>query len=406
MQSELPFNPAPSTVVHIDINSCFATIEQQARPYLRGKPLAVAAYDTPNGVILAPSIEAKRYGIKTGMRVREGRERFPGLIVRTPDALMYRYVHHRFREILGEYTPEVFPKSIDEFVLYVRGTVDIRATAREIKERIRRDVGEWIWTSAGIGPTRFTAKVAAGMKKPDGLTEINHKNFLAQYGRLELLDLHGINLHLQRRLWRAGITTPLAMYRASLQTLKVAFNSVVAHYWYSRLRGWEVDDVEFARRSYGNSYSLPRPLGAPEELTPVLAKLVNKMAFRMRKAGYQAAGVYLSLSYKNGAYFNRQRTLPEALFDTRDIYKAAVKILKMSPYNAPVKKLAVGCFNLRKASGLQLELFEPTGKKFRAMEAFDRANDRWGDFVITTGTMLETEDYVPDRIAFGSPLVA
>jgi DNA polymerase-4 len=87
--------------MHVDLNSCFATIEQQANPLLRGKPMVVAAYDSPNGCVVAPSIEAKRYGIKTGMTVRDARLLYPRVIVRTPDPSKYRYVHLKFRNILG-----------------------------------------------------------------------------------------------------------------------------------------------------------------------------------------------------------------------------------------------------------------------------------------------------------------
>jgi len=97
----LNFNPAPSTILHIDLNSCFATIEQQANPHLRGKPVAVAAYTTPSGCILAPSVEAKRYGIQTGMRVKDGKALYPKLIVIPADPWKYRNVHLALRKILG-----------------------------------------------------------------------------------------------------------------------------------------------------------------------------------------------------------------------------------------------------------------------------------------------------------------
>src|SRR5688572_24295331 len=92
-ENNLFFNPAIPNIMHIDLNSCFASVEQQANPLLRGKPLAVAAYDAPYGAILAPSVEAKLYGIKTGMSVREGRELCPFLVVREPDPPKYRQVH-------------------------------------------------------------------------------------------------------------------------------------------------------------------------------------------------------------------------------------------------------------------------------------------------------------------------
>jgi DNA polymerase IV len=126
----MPFNPNPPTILHIDLNSCFASIEQQADPFLRGKPIAVAAYDSPGGCIVAPSVEAKQYGVKPGMRVKEGRLLCPGLVVLQPDPNKYRAIHLQFKTLLGTYTdritPRITPKSIDEFVLDLQGVPALR----------------------------------------------------------------------------------------------------------------------------------------------------------------------------------------------------------------------------------------------------------------------------------------
>jgi DNA polymerase-4 len=121
----LPINRNLPTIMHVDLNSCFATIEQQANPLLRGKPIVVAAYNSPNGCVVAPSIEAKRYGIKTGMTVRDARLLYPSVIVRTPDPAKYRAVHLQFRKIFTDYSPDVAPKSIDEAVIDFKDTSGI-----------------------------------------------------------------------------------------------------------------------------------------------------------------------------------------------------------------------------------------------------------------------------------------
>jgi len=160
--TELDFNPKCSTILHIDLNSCFATIEQQANPHLRGKPIVVAAYTTPSGCIVAPSIEAKRYGVKVGMKVKEGRLLCPDLIVMEPDPAKYRNVHLAFRKILSDYTNDFNPKSIDEFVLNLGGypalNKGMHSVAREIKQRIKKEIGEWLTVSVGIAPNRFFGK--------------------------------------------------------------------------------------------------------------------------------------------------------------------------------------------------------------------------------------------------------
>src|SRR3954451_21535191 len=192
--ADLPINHNAPIIMHVDLNSCFATIEQQANLLLRGKPIVVAAYDTPNGCVVAPSIEAKRFGIKTGMTVRDARLLYPPVIVRTPDPAKYRYVHLLFRKIFQDYSPDVTPKSIDEAVIDLTDTlclfkgtvVDI---GKEIKRRFRSEIGEWMSCSIGVGPNRFLAKLAASLHKPDGLDAINHANLHDVYAKVKLLDL-------------------------------------------------------------------------------------------------------------------------------------------------------------------------------------------------------------------------
>jgi DNA polymerase-4 len=122
----LALNHNPPTIMHVDLNSCFATIEQQANPLLRGKPMVVAAYNnSPNDCVVAPSIEAKLYGIKTGMTVRDARLLYPPVIVRTPDPAKYRAVHMMFRRIFRDYSPDVTPKSIDEAVIDLTDTLGL-----------------------------------------------------------------------------------------------------------------------------------------------------------------------------------------------------------------------------------------------------------------------------------------
>ena len=405
MEKSLGFNPKPSTIMHIDLNSCFATIEQQANPHLRGKPIAVAAYTTPSGCIIAPSIEAKRYGIKVGMRVKDGKLIYPDLIVLAPDPWKYRNVHLALRSILSDYTDKFVPKSIDEFVLDFEGYPSFNKgmleVAREIKERIKEEIGEWLTVSIGVAPNRFLAKTAASLHKPDGLDEINKGSFKEIYSGLVLTDLCGIKIKNAARLNSMGIYSVLDFYKAPYIRLKAAFESILGYYWYLRLRGWEIDDVAFGRRSYGNSFALPKPLLSVEELSPILSKLVCKMGSRFRHAGYKAQGVHLSLAYRDGSYWHKGLTTSKALFDSRDIYKVALKLLVRSPHRKAVRELAVSVFNLTADSSLQLEFFDDLEKKNRMVGAIDGLNERWGNFVIAPARMINTKDVVMDRIAFG-----
>jgi len=401
----LPFNPKPSTLIHIDLNSCFATIEQQANPLLRGRPIAVAAYTTPSGCILAASIEAKRFGVKTGMRVKDGQRLCPGLVIKDSDPWKYRNVHFKLKRLLSEYTDQLNPKSIDEFILDLEGYPAYRrgmeTIAREMKVRIKAEIGDWLTVSIGIGPNRFLAKTAAGLHKPDGLDEINLNNYHKVYENLTLPDLCGIAHRNTARLNGSGIYTVWDMFNAPISTLKSAFESILGYYWYLRLRGWEIDDVEFGRKSYGNSFALPKPLTTVQELSPIISKLVNKMAHRMRRAGYRAQGIHLSLVYRDLSFWHQGMKTKKVIFESREIYRHIFHILHHCPYQKPVREVAVSCFNLVKEDTVQLDLFGEVVKNEKISQAVDDINEKWGNFVITPARMLGTGDVVIDRVAFG-----
>lgn len=397
----MDFNPQASDILHLDLNSCFATIEQQANPLLRGKPIAVAAYTTPSGCILAPSVEAKRLGIKTGMRVRDGKQLCPDLIVLPPDPWKYRNVHQKLRRLLANYAEKVEPKSIDEFC-FKPVRQDLWSVAREIKQRIRREIGEWLTVSIGIAPNRFLAKLASSLHKPDGLDEINKDNYLKVYASLKLTDLCGIKARNAARLNSVGINTVLDFYRAPCWKLKVAFASICGYYWYLRLRGWEIDDVVFARKSYGNSVALGKNLANPEQLSPILSRLTEKLGTRFRRAGFLARGVHLAISYKDGSFWHKGRLTEKELFDPRDIFKEAVKLLFEAKPQKPVREIAVSCFGLSPAKNFQLNLFTDVSKKEKLTRAVDMINSRWGDLTIGLAQTFKTQNVVLDRIAFGS----
>jgi DNA polymerase-4 len=391
--------------MHVDLNSCFATIEQQANPLLRGKPIVVAAYNSPNGCVVAPSIEAKRYGIKTGMTVRDARLLYPGVIVKTPDPAKYRAVHLMFRRIFRDYSPDVTPKSIDEAVidltdtlcLYKGTVVDL---GKEIKRRFREEIGEWMQCSIGVGTNRFLAKLAASLHKPDGLDVIDHTNVLEVYKRVSLLDLSGINTRFQARLNAYGIFTPMEFYQAPLELLKKqVFQSILGYYWFLRLRGHEIDAIDFKRKSFGNTYALGKQTNDPRELAKLLMKLCEKTGRRLRRAKYSAQGVHVSCVYTDLSWWHIGRKFDVPVYTTRDIYIKALRLLNGSGYTKHVRNLAVSVYDLIPSTSEQLELF--SSRTHAVAEAMDKINDRWGEFVITPALMMGMGDIILDRISFG-----
>jgi DNA polymerase IV len=406
----LAINASEPRILHIDLNSCFATLEQQASPLSRGKPLVVAAYDSPGGCVVAPSIEAKRLGIKTGMNVRDARILCPSVIIRTPHPTIYRDAHMKFRKIFLDYTPDVTPKSIDEAVLdfsrinnqvlFRKSLIDI---GFEIKKRIRGEIGEWVSCNVGIGTNRFLAKTAASLHKPDGLDIITYKNIEYIYSKLTLLDLCGINTRYQARLNVAGIFTPLQFLHADLQKLKKqVFQSICGYYWYLRIRGWEIDSVDFKRKSYGQSYALGKKSDDPEYLSSLLMKLTEKMGRRLRKAQKTARGVHVACGYIDGSWWHRGKTFDEELFTTDELFKKVMLVFNMQPQRKVVRKLDVCCFNLVEANSVQESLFETSRERRREVsKALDSINNKWGEWTIYSARMFGRQKEVIDRIAFG-----
>lgn len=401
----MEFNKAPSLNLHLDLNSCFTSIEQQANPFLRGKPVVVVSYQTRGGCILASSVEAKKLGIKTGMRVFEGQRIYPKLVVLKPDPWKYRNIHLKLKKLLLEYTDDLSPKSIDEFVLNLKDYAAVKASplavAKEIKLRIKEEIGDWLTVSIGLAPNRYLAKIAAGLHKPDGLDEINKDSFLDIYANLKLTDLTGVKFKNAARLNAFGIYSVLDFYRSPIWKIRSAFHSITGLYWHTRLSGYEIDDIEFGRRSFGNSVALGKNISKIEDLSPILARLTEKACSRLRGAGCQASSVHLALVYKNGYSWHKGRKLSGFRFDTRDIYKAAFRLLMEASPASPVLNIAVSLFDLTRFGTLQMGLFEDEARKERLVRSEDLINKRWGDFTIGSVRSFSGAKVVLDRIAFG-----
>lgn len=403
----LLLNHNEPTIMHIDLNSCFAMIEQQANPLLRGKPIVVAAHATPNGCVLAPSVEAKKFGIKVGMTVRDARFLCRQLIVREPDPPKYRDVHIKFRNIFHEYSPKVTPRSIDEAILDFTGTpafnTGLVTIAKEIKQRMRNEIGEWITCSIGIAPNRFLAKTGASLHKPDGLDVITHKNLTQVYESLSLTDLYGINTRYQARLNTYGIFTPLQFLQTDEQTLrKKVFGGIVGYYWYLKLRGWEIEDVEYTRKSYGQQYALQHPTADSKEISRLLMKLCEKMGRRLRRSGNAAQGIHVACIYKNHTHWHRGHKVDTPMYTTQELYKKAQWTLNEQPEVKTITMLAVSCFNLTPSKKSQMSLFDEEEDKLQKIsDAMDTINDRYGEFVITPALMMQMNTEIKDAIAFG-----
>lgn len=407
---DLPINRNKPLTMHVDLNSAYATIEQQANPLLRGKPLVVAAYNSPKGCIVAPSIEAKRYGIKTGMRVMEARLLCRDIIVRTPDPDKYFDVNIRLRHIIKDYTPDFQPKSVDEFVLNFASVQklnpDLIKVAYEIKKRMTEEIGDWMKCNVGIGTNRFLAKTAAGLHKPDGLDVITHENLEEIYSKLSLIDLNGINVRFQARLNSEGIFTPIQFLNSTIDKLqKQVFKSVIGRYWYERLRGYEVDDVEYATKSIGQDYAIPKATNDPQEIAKLIMKLCEKMGRRLRSQGMTARGIHIALVYDDWTYWHRGRMQEAEMYTTKDLFTKAMLVFNQRLENKKVSKLSVSCYSLDTSGKSQASLFDfndSKEKERKVSDAMDEINNKYGEFIITPALMMGMSNQIIKRVPFGN----
>jgi DNA polymerase-4 len=407
-QFERGFNKAAPSILFLDLNSAFASIEQQHRPELRGLPIAVCPAVSRASVVISSSREARALGIKTGMRVYEAMPLCPDLTLVEAHPDRYLETSHQLLQLLDSYSPLVLPLSIDEAAVDLAGTTALRRDlcdlGREVKQRLRDEVGDWLTCSIGFSTNVFLAKQAAELEKPDGLQIIDHTNIEQVFGRLQLTDLTGISAGNAARLRRAGLTTPLHFLRASQQTLRrQAFGSVVGDVWYLQLHGWETMSFdEAARKTIGHSHVLAKPAATPDEVRALMLRLCDRLGRRLRGESLVAGRVELQVRTTDGHRSHKHRR-QERVVATKDIYDLCLHLWEQMDEQRPIRFMGITLAELSPAEVDQLNLFEsralPTSERVSA--AIDQLRDRFGEGAVKPARLLHRDDLAPERIAFG-----
>jgi DNA polymerase-4 len=402
------FNTERPLIMHIDLNSCFATVEQQARPMLRGKPIAIVNRRTDKTAIVTASYEAKEKGVKVGMKLREAKLLCPDIIALESDPSKYRYVYHKLLDIMRDYSAHVTMKSIDEGIIDFHETShaiagrDLVEIGYEIKQRLKDEIGVWMRCNIGIATNRFLAKTAAGLHKPDGLDVITSHNIRDVLAGLKLTELTGIAQRNEHRLNSVGIYTPLQFLDAEAVTLqKVVFKSVVGEWWYKRLRGFEVDDVETQMQRVGRQYVLERFDLSHEEITQRLHHLCESVGSRLRTQGKAARGVYVYAKTFNKNNWHSSTLSPLPFFSDRAIYAQALQLFTRAPDG--IREIGVHCYELTSYEASQLSLFaDEITRERQIVGAVDEVNRRFGERTLHSADTLNTGIYVSTKIPFGS----
>lgn len=383
-------------IMHIDMNAFFASVEQQSNPALRGKPIAVTG-SSSRTVILTASYEARAFGVKTGLTMWEARQKCPELILVPGNNRLYTHVSSGIMKLLHDYTPLVEVFSIDEAFMDITGSVKLFGGAgricRLIKSRIKTKYG--ISCSVGIAPNKLLAKLASEMKKPDGLTIIRPEDISRTLEHLPIKALCGIGRKMERHLLMMCIHTCGELGRCDEARLTRKFGIVG-----SRLKqmgqGIDTSPVVPAEdagevKSVGHSMTLKRDIRERADILKCLLQLAEMVGRRARRYGMLGKTVHLTLRYVDFTTFGKQESLREHINLSDDIYNTAVKILDSMELTQPVRLLGIKLTNLQQQTN-QLPLFPEEQTRLKLAEAMDRVNNRFGDFVVMYGSLLDQED--------------
>jgi DNA polymerase-4 len=387
----------------VDMNSYFASVEQQLRPELRGKPVAVLPVMADTTCCVAASYEAKAFGVRTGTPVPEARQKCPGLKFVEARTEEYIYHHHRIVAAVESCLPVTAVLSIDEMVCRLWGTdrqpERAEALGLHIKQTIRDQVGDSLKCSVGIGPNRLLAKTAAEMQKPNGLTLIGLNELPQRLYSLKLNDFCGIGLRIADRLRAVGIETVRQLCEASESQLAYVWNSpMVGRAWWRKLRGEDVPEPAGPRRTVGHSHVLPPEFRRDDLARGILIRLVHKAAARLRKLHCWARSLEIQVSFMGDAYWRTFGRIP-ATQDTLTFINVANELWRRKP---PGKVLKVGVVlnELTTDRNTANPLLEEDRQRHDLARTMDQVNQRFGAHAIYFGGMHRFQDQAPSRISF------
>ncbi len=403
-------------VLFVDMNSFFASCEQQVNFYLRNRPVGVCVYPGKFGCIIAPSIEAKRFGVKTGMRLNDAMIICPELVPLETNPERYRQFHVKIMAVLKKYSNDVFPKSIDEAIVdltnYSFVHKDVLQVAKTIKQDIANEVGDWLKCSIGVAPNYFLAKLASDIQKPDGLTIIDNQNIDAVLAKLKLTDLPGIGNNTMIRLNKGGITTPLQMRYASPENLKAILRSVLGFYWHCRLNFIEVDvNNEHDYKSMQAIRHLSKDQRkSTDSINNIFLTLCLTLEKRMVQRKFFCYHIGFAIKYNNGERWDDFIKTQIPMQDGIEIFKAltnrmndfTTKNKTNSLINSGIMSISVYVSQFIKSNLVAYNLFEDHSKQDKLRQTVYDLKERFGKEKIQRAVELKDEGTYKDVIGFGS----
>jgi len=404
--------------LYVDFNSYFASVEQQLDPRLRGKPVAVIPVETESTCAIAASYEAKAYGVKTGTPVWEAKKMCPGLICVLGRHDHYVEFHERILDEIDLHIPVTKVCSIDEMACQLmKNEMSVERTteiAKSIKAGIAKNIGEYVRCSIGVAPSKYLAKVATDMQKPDGLTILTPKDIPGRLRSLKLRDLPGIGPNMEKRINQAGIYDISALLNLQPKHMRAVWGSIWGEKMWYYLRGYDLADEETERGSVGHSHVLSPEMRPPAQAYNIARRLTMKAAARLRRMNYYAGVFSISYRLENGPRLGLEtRCEPsQDSFTFLQLLDNLWRELQKESKGARIKKVNIVLHGLTDGKDLHIQpdLFSPmkpqAENKQRARNekisaAMDTLNRKFGrDTVLLGMTAGKASAATGSKIAF------
>ncbi len=393
----------PLRALLLDFNSYFASVEQQLRPELRGRPVGILPVLAETTCCIAASYQAKRFGVKTGTIVAEARRLCPDIVLVQARPHVYVEMHHRLMDTVNSVIAITEVLSIDEVVCELTGSWQREEVAvglaRAAKAKIRDEVGECLTSSVGIGPNRFIAKVASNMQKPDGLTVVHDEDLPQALYPLKLGDLNGIGRRMLERLENYGIRGVEALCGADRATLRRIWGGVEGERMYDRLRGVDIPLAPTQRGSISHSHVLPPQLRYDQGAYAVLSKLAQKAARRLRGEGYLARRLEVWVDYRQRDAWAAEGRF-NAMADTLGLLRVLDTLWAERPRGREPVKVGVVLKDLAPLGQTALPLFPGQSAAPGLDAVLDKLKQKYGNDAVYFGGAFRAIHEAPMRISF------
>jgi len=388
------------TILHIDFDSFFASVEQQHNPLFRDKPLGVTATNGRN-CIIASSREAKALGIGTATRVHDAQKICPTIALTGADFRKYWEESQKFINICKEYSPYVEVFSIDELFMDVTKTTHlfggVDALIHQIKQRIAAEIGSYITVSIGVSYNKMLAKLGSGLHKPNGITKITKENRRDIYVTTPLTAICGIGERIKARLNAMGIYTLIQLHDAPLSSLISEFGNVEGRFLHEVGHGIDTSDVipytqKPTVKSVGRQYCLPQNQYDKRIVLQNIYELCEEVTIKLRRLHKKArsAGVAVRGTHS----FHGHKTY-KAYFSTgKEMFAMCSQIImqnKEAFYHGYVRQIGVWCRYLEDEENTPLSLFD-TQKSEKLLQTIDTLNEKFGDHTIRNGFLLYADE--------------